>query len=102
MTQMLNKRKRYIFKVQSKPGDMVFLAGSFNNWHTKSRFMKDIHDDGNFQCVLLLKPGQYEYKFVINNNWTVDPNNQKFLLNHVGTLNSLINIEIEDKQLVLA
>lgn len=53
----------------------VSLAGSFNNWDTRSNPMvKD--DEGTWRVVVPLSPGKYEYKFVVNGgDWMADPEN---------------------------
>ena len=47
---------------------------------------------GLFKAVCMLAPGTYEYKFVINGEWTVDPNNPNFVVNDLGTLNSVVEV----------
>ena len=56
--------------------EAVYLAGSFNDWKPRGRQMDPPADDGNYHTTLRLKPGQYEYKFVINGtDWQPDPEN---------------------------
>lgn len=56
--------------------DAVYLAGSFNGWKEMGQAMEGPDDDGNYLATIRLKPGQHEYKFVINgNNWQSDPEN---------------------------
>lgn len=68
----------------------VQVAGDFNNWDPQSlRKQKD----GTFTLNLELAPGTYEYKFIIDGTWTVDPDNSAWALNPYGTLNSVAVIE---------
>ena len=54
----------------------VYLAGSFNGWKEKGQRMDDPDAEGYYHTTLRLKPGQYEYKFVVNGtNWLPDPEN---------------------------
>jgi peroxiredoxin len=54
----------------------VTLAGSFNDWNKERHPMKGPDPDGYYLLTLNLKPGQHEYKFVINGEqWTHDPEN---------------------------
>jgi peroxiredoxin len=56
--------------------DAVYLAGSFNDWKDRGHAMDAPGADGYYHTTLRLKPGQYEYKFVLNgNNWQPDPEN---------------------------
>jgi 1,4-alpha-glucan branching enzyme len=86
------KTKAVTFKVQSKPGSKVYIAGDFNEWNTLVHEL--IHDgDGVFQVTIELEPGIYEYKFHIDGNWHADPENPNFRPNYFGTLNSVIIID---------
>jgi len=51
----------------------VFIAGDFNNWSEKDTEAYFV-DDGIWEAVLELTPGIYEYKFITDGNWIVDPN----------------------------
>ena len=54
--------------------------------------MKDPKGDGGYSISLFLSPGKYEYKFVINGEWHVDPECPNWEVNDLGTLNSIITI----------
>jgi 1,4-alpha-glucan branching enzyme len=43
----------------------VFLAGEFNNWKTDAQKMDGPDGKGLFTTKLTLKPGRYEYKYVL-------------------------------------
>ena len=54
----------------------VHLAGTFNNWNGTALKMAGPDEQGRFQTTVRVKPGQHEYKFVVNgNNWIPDPGN---------------------------
>lgn len=52
----------------------VFLAGEFNNWSSKSHPMHP-QEDGSWSLEIELIPGSYPYKFVVDDNWILDPGN---------------------------
>ena len=52
----------------------VALAGSMNGWSTSANMMTK-GDDGVWSITLTLDPGVYEYKFVVNGSWVLDPTN---------------------------
>jgi len=54
--------------------------------------MADAQGEGRYVAVCMLAPGSYEYKFVVNGEWTVDPANPSFVVNALGTLNSVIEV----------
>ena len=82
------KRKRVVLTADLGPGKNVSVAGNFNDWDPTAKPMLDKN-----RCTLLLKPGNYEYKFVIDGVWCVDTNNPNFAPNDLGTLNSLLIVE---------
>jgi hypothetical protein len=54
----------------------VYLAGSFNEWKPTGLKMDGPDADGRYTAQLTLKPGRYEYKFVIDGKqWVADPAN---------------------------
>jgi hypothetical protein len=62
------------YRPDSKP-TQIFLAGSFNDWKpSNDKFlMKDDDGDGTYSITVKLAPGTYEYKLVIDGQWTKDP-----------------------------
>lgn len=85
--------KRITFGVSANPNSEVCLAGSFNNWDPQQHQMKDTLENGKYTITLTLPKGEYEYKFVINNNWVVDPECQDWVRNSFGTLNSVKKVD---------
>ena len=85
--------KRVTFEVTASPKSKVSLAGTFNQWNTKRHPMKDTRNAGNYTLTLMLPKGEHEYKFVINENWVVDPECRNWVRNTCGTLNSVIKVE---------
>jgi 1,4-alpha-glucan branching enzyme len=65
----------------------VAVVGSFSDWKpVRMRKQKD----GSFVANVEVAPGSYEYKFIIDGNWLVDPDNSAWALNPYGTLNSVM------------
>jgi hypothetical protein len=62
------------YRPDSKP-KQIFLAGNFNDWKpSNDKFlMKDDDGDGTYSITVKLVPGTYQYKFVIDGQWTKDP-----------------------------
>ena len=86
-------RKRRNFRIRADPGSDVYISGSFNNWDSEAKKLKDSNGDSVYSLSLLLPPGRYEYKFVINGEWHVDPECPDWVVNEHGTLNSVIHVE---------
>ena len=75
-----------LFQFEAPSARYVNLAGNFNTWcgtEGTGRFdqtidpMQDDDGDGVWQIVKPLRPGRYQYKFVIDHGvrWEMDPNN---------------------------
>lgn len=86
-----NTKKRVTFEVKADPGSEVYLTGDFNNWEPNKHKLKEKSNPGHYKgTVLLERNKQYEYKFIINGNWTVDPGCKEWVPNSMGSLNSII------------
>lgn len=85
-------KKRVTFTLAADAGSEVFLAGDFNNWDPAAKPMADKDGTGVYSTVVTLAPGEYEYKFVINGIWCVDPNCREWRQNSLGTLNSVLHV----------
>ena len=87
------KAERVVLTVQADPGSTVYLAGSFNNWDPQGLRMVDKDGNGLYSVSVTLAPGIYEYKFVINGVWTLDPDpDRDWTQNGLGTLNSVLRV----------
>ena len=85
-------RRAVNFVYEDAPGKEIFLSGSFNNWQLTTR-MKDKQQKGFYSCRLLLEPGEYQYKFVVDGQWRLDGSNGCFAPNGFGELNSVLKVE---------
>lgn len=72
----------------------VVLSGTFNFWSEEYFEMKNV--DNGWQLNLLLPPGQYEYKFIVDGSWISDPLNPRAKWNEHGSLNSVIDITSQE------
>ena len=62
------------YKADGRPSKL-FLAGSFNDWNPANEkyLLSDDDGDGIWSITVKLPPGTYQYKFVVDGNWTKDP-----------------------------
>ena len=87
------KGERVVLTVQADPGSTVYLAGSFNEWSTTAKKMAYKAKEGIYAATVQLAPGEYQYKFVINGVWTLDPDpDRDWTQNGLGTLNSVLRV----------
>jgi 1,4-alpha-glucan branching enzyme len=70
----------------------VLLAGSFNGWQPRSAPMTK-RRGGKWSTELLLPPGQYEYRFVVDGQWQDDPMAARFVANSFGGLNCVVKVK---------
>ena len=71
------------------PGDLP--SGSRAGLPDKQ--LVDKNGDGIYTGMMMLEPGVYEYKFVVNGEWRLDDRNPNFKPNDVGSLNSVLVVE---------
>ncbi len=68
------------------PVRRVEVAGDFSGWQPlRMRKQKD----GSFAAAVPLAPGSYEYKFLLDGQWALDPDNPAWAANPYGSLNSV-------------
>jgi transcriptional regulator with XRE-family HTH domain len=83
--------KKIGFELMAPDAKAVFLTGDFNAWDSKSNPMQR-NKKGLWKTTLTLKPGKYQYKFVVDDEWRIDPANINTLRNDLGTLNSVSEV----------
>ena len=69
----------------------VFLAGDFNDWNPEKFAMRKFKN-GNCKKKVKLKPGRYEYQFIVDGDWWLDPENDNRSTTPYGSENSVIDI----------
>jgi 1,4-alpha-glucan branching enzyme len=85
-------KRRILFQCLAKPGSEVFVAGDFNEWNQGKHRLTDKGHPGHFRRHIFLKPGNLEYKFVIDGEWQIDPECTKWSPNQFGSLNSVVKV----------
>jgi len=73
----------------------VFIAGTFNNWNEKDTEAYFV-EDGIWEAVLELNPGIYEYKFIVDGNWVIDPNAFAYVDDGFGGKNGAFEVYEEN------
>lgn len=78
----------------SKPGARrVSLCGEFNGWSVEATPMKQ-KEGGRWETTLALRPGRYQYKFVVDGQWIHDPNAPENAPDGYTALNSVIEVRV--------
>ena len=66
----------------------VVLAGNFNNWKENSILMQ--RTETGWTTNYVLGPGNYQYKFIVDGNWILDPLNKNIVDDGDGNQNSFM------------
>ena len=92
-TKGLYIRRQQDFFLEAPAGAEVYLAGSFNNWDAKAKPMRWDEVRQGYAVRGYLLPGEYEYKFVVDGNWMVDPRNPNRRENGLNSFNSVLVVK---------
>lgn len=90
-TKQKSKKRRITFKFEDTKAEEVYLVGDFNDWNTESYPMKNV-GNGKWERQIVLQTGKYEYKFMVDGCWMVDPENDQTCQNSFGTYNSVLSL----------
>ena len=90
----VNKLRKVDFNYEpGKPIKEVYLAGSMNDWNQKANRLEEVKE-GIYKTTLLLKPGEYHYKFVVDGTqWITDEEAQGYTDDGFGGKNSLLIVD---------
>lgn len=77
------------FELLSPEAREVFVAGSFNDWDPSATPMSEA-GNGRWAKELVLSPGRYEYRFVVDGQWIDDPRANEFIANPHGGRNAVL------------
>ena len=70
---------------------VVALAGSFNNWNQSQLLFGREGDE--WVCRLDLDPGVYQYKFIVDGDWLLDPSNPETAEDEAGNVNNVVEVK---------
>jgi len=87
----ITKKGRISFKLEAPEAKQVSLMGDFNNWNPKTHVMKK-DKKGVWIKTILIAPGRYEYKFLVDGGWWNDPHNDQTVFNTFGSINNVLVI----------
>jgi 1,4-alpha-glucan branching enzyme len=85
------KRKKVAFSLEAVDAVEVILMGDFNNWNPKRHPMKSA-GNGMWNKTVMLPFGTYEYKFIVDGDWRLDPKNNQMCANCFGSQNNVLNL----------
>ena len=78
------------FSIFVPEASSVCVSGDFNDWDTEKHPMEK-NRIGVWTKNLRLPPGNYEYKYVVDDSWFEMPKND-CCLNEYGTYNNIVHV----------
>ncbi|MDX1779143.1 MAG: glycogen-binding domain-containing protein, partial [Thermodesulfobacteriota bacterium] len=70
----------------------VQLAGDFSDWKPTDTLTVTKKNKHIWTGTLPLKPGTYQYKFIVDGEWKIDPYNSDVSVSEHGVNNSTISV----------
>ena len=84
---------QFSLKLNNNKTHTVAIAGDFNSWNPGDNLLEDADGDGIWTATLKLKPGRYEYMFVLDGKkWVPDPNALRYVKDGFGNKNAILEI----------
>jgi 1,4-alpha-glucan branching enzyme len=85
------KRRRIDFNLKMPEAQKVILMGDFNLWNPEVNPMRK-NGKGVWQTTVMLYPGRYEYRFLVDGEWCNDPNNTTKCPNCFDSENNVMEV----------
>ena len=87
-------QKEYIirFTYSNPEARQVYVTGSFNNWQEHQLPMADPSGRGVWVALVPVKPGSYEYMFLVDGKWVSDRFAQSYKDDGFGRKNAILNV----------
>lgn len=84
--------RRISFSLSAPDARSVKLAADFTGWEGDAREMKR-QANGSWKATVKVSPGQHEYRFIVDGQWTDDPRCESRKPNPFGGENCLRVVE---------
>lgn len=81
-----------VFHCRAPEDSMVQIAGDFNDWTPETLQLVHGENGSVWQKSITLSAGDYQYKFLIDGNWTPDSKNMGMVDDPFGSQNSVISV----------
>lgn len=88
------EKKEVIFTLSAPGAASVRVAGNFNSWRPDATPLKPT-GAGEWAVRLMLKSGEYEYRFIVDGRWIEDPQACQRVANPYGGFNSLLLVPLQ-------
>lgn len=88
-------RREVVVRFRDAQAADVQIAGDFNGWVPDRDVQSHIETEGVDRVwtkVMLLSPGTYQYRYVVDGEWRVDPENGERMPGPMGQPNSVLHV----------
>jgi len=89
--QEVTKNQQVTFRLKAPSVKEVILMGDFNAWDAGSHPMEK-DESGIWKVSMMIPPGKYEYKLLVDGQWRLDSGNNQTVLNGLGTENNVLTV----------
>lgn len=91
LNSIITLGKPHLFRLSGyENAGQVRLAGDFNDWNPDELNLSKV--DGGWELSYVLKPGNYTYKYIVDNSWILDSSNPQTVSDINGNVNSYLTI----------
>lgn len=94
------EEQEVILEFLAPEASQVAVAGKFNNWDPVATPLKN-NGLGEWVVRLMLRSGQYEYRFVVDGQWLEDPEAMQRVANPHGGFNSVLTVPLAVRTSIL-
>lgn len=85
--------REVVFHMPAPQARSVALVGEFNQWRGEAAVRLEKGEDGVWRGRLRVPPGNYQYKYLVDGQWVLDPENPLRVVTDNGIVNSLIRVK---------
>jgi chromosome partitioning protein len=86
------EQRGIVFTLEAPEDAMVQIAGDFNNWVPEGLHLTGSMAKPMWHKVIPLKPGTYQYKYLVDGRWMTDPGNNRVVDDSLGGTNSILDV----------
>ena len=87
-----SREREVVFTFQAPGRATVQIAGDFNNWTPQRLDFNELQGKQVWKMAVSLRPGTYQYKYLVDGSWVHDPENIKTIDDFLGGVNSVISV----------
>ena len=88
-----NGKRDVLFCMRAPDAQRVTVVGEFNDWRQDNSPDLERDDRGVWKGQLVLPPGNYQYKYLVDGKWCLDPDNPLRMVDKNGIVNSLVKVK---------